>query len=183
MNEKELRKEYTRLRDIFQKRVKRASSAGYKQAQPYLKGNFAYVPTLKERKDLPYLKGASPEVLLRDLQFRVKELTRLVGEKVVSISGYRKKISERDKAVLTALRNAGYEHITKSTLGKFGNFMDAMRDKYGKKLPNSEEMVEFFDNLKYNTKRKSTEDLVKLWEDFEKNGYEPDNGNQDLFAT
>ena len=183
MNEKELRKEYTRLRDIFQKRVKRAVKAGYKEANPYLKGNFAYVPTLKERKDLPYLKGASPEVLLRDLQFRVNELTRLVKENVASIRARRIELSERDTAVLKALTNAGYKHITRSTLIKFGKFMDVMRIQYGKKLPNSETMVEFFDKLKYNTKRKSTLALVELWEDYKKNGYEPDDGNQDLFAT
>ena len=180
---RELRKEYTKYRDIFQKRVKRSSAAGYKQAKPYLKGEYAYQPTLKEMQNLPYIKKYGKDVQYRDLQMRVKELKRLVTEGVASIFRQRAIVRERDQAVLGALSKAGYSHITRSTLVSFGRFMDRMRDQYGKKLPNSEEMVEFFDSLKYNTKRKSTEFLVQLWEDYQKNGYEPDNGSQDLFAT
>lgn len=181
--EKALRREYTRLRDIFQKRIKRGAEHGLKSSQLYLKGQYGYIPTLKEREQIPYLKGQNSEVMKRDLQFRVKELERLVSEGVGSISRSLRLTRERDKTVLTALSNAGYEHITKSTLKNFGKFMDAMREQYGKKLPNSEEMAEFFDSLKYNTKRKSTAFLVNLWEEYQKNGMEPDYGSQDLFST
>ena len=181
--EKALRREYTRLRDIFQKRVKRGAEQGLKTSQLYLKGQYGYIPTLKEREQLPYLRGQGAEVMKRDLQFRLQELKRLVGEGIGSISRSIKMTRERDEAVLTALSNAGYEHITKSTLKNFGRFMDAMREQYGKKIPNSEEMAEFFDSLKYNTKRKSTAFLVKLWEEYQNNGMEPDYGSQDLFST
>lgn len=183
MDNKEMRKEYTKLRDIFQKRVKRAAAQGYRQALPYLKGNYAYIPTLKEQAQLPYLKNVGPEVKNRDLEFRLNELRRLVSEGVSSIRRQVQLSRERDTAVIQALRNAGYEHITQSTLKSFGRFMDQMREQYGKRLPNSEEMAEFFDSLKYNTKRKSTPYLVQLWEDYKNNDYEPDNGNVDLFAT
>lgn len=183
MDNKEMRKEYTKLRDIFQKRVKRAAAQGYRQAAPYLKGNYGYIPTLKEQAQLPYLKNVGPEVKNRDLEFRLNELRRLVSEGVSSIRRQVQLSRERDTAVIQALRNAGYEHITQSTLKSFGRFMDQMREQYGKRLPNSEEMAEFFDSLKYNTKRKSTSYLVQLWEDYKNNDYEPDNGNVDLFAT
>lgn len=181
--ERAIRKEYIRLRDIFQKRIKRASKQGLKEAKLYEKGKYGYIPTLKERLDLPYLQGQDKEVLDRDLEFRVAELTRLVNEGIGSLSRSAELTMERDKAVLKALSNAGYDRITRSTLKNFGRFMDAMRQQYGKKLRNSEEMVEFFDSLKYNVKRKSTAFLLELWKEYCANGMEPDYGNQDLFYS
>lgn len=182
-NIRSTQKEYTKYRDIFQKRVKRASAKGYKQAQPYLKGESEYQLKISEIKELPYIKQNSQEVYYRDLQRRLKELKQLVFSGTASISREIKRVSERDKKVLSALHSAGYEHITKSTLSQFGRFMDQMRELYGKKLPASEEMVEFFDSLKYNTKRQSTRFLVDLWKEYEKNGYDPDDRSIDLFAT
>ena len=187
----ELRKEYTKYRDIFQKRVKRALKKGYKQAEPYrppdpskgIKPGYAYQWKLSELKDLPYLKQNDMEVFKRDLQMRVKELKRLVSEGVTSIAAVKKAVSERDKAIVKALKNSGYEHITISVLGKFGDFMDEMRKLYGKKFLPSDEAVEFFDSLKYNVKRKSTSTIVELWEEYKRNGYSIPEGSEDLFAT
>ena len=58
-----------------------------------------------------------------------------------------------------------------------------MRNRYGSKNPVSEEQAEFFDSLKYNTKRKSTQTLVDLWEDYVNNDYAPDESNIDLFRV
>lgn len=197
MPERELRSYYTSVRDIFRKQIQRLKKTNPKRAEIYTEEKF--YPKLSTRRTNPpeYLKGASVEVFHRDLIRLAQTLTNLIprrdtsGKIVVSELGY--SIPSRayelareksiNKKIVESLKKSGYEHISQSQLKKFGQFMDAMRDKYGKKLPNSETMAEFFDSLKYNTKRKSTEDLVKLWEDFEENGYEPDNGNQDLFAT
>ena len=102
---------------------------------------------------------------------------------IPSVSYQRQVRKERDEAMVNALHNAGYEHIQKSTLKNFGRFMDAMREKYGKKLKQSIIIAEFFDNLKYNVKKKATADLVSLWQEFEENGYKPDSDNVNLFAT
>ena len=181
--ERAIRKEYTKLRGIFQKRIKRAVKQGLKEAKLYDKGEYGYVPKLAELPELPYLQGQNKDVLFRDLQFRLQELKRLVGEGIGSLSRSSLLTKERDAAVLKALSNAGYSHITRSTLKNFGRFMDAMREQYGKKLPNSDEMVEFFDRLKYNTKRKSTAFLIQIWEEYSENGMEPDYGSQDLFYS
>ena len=198
---KEARKYYTSLRDIFHKQIKRLEKVYPEKARPYLKGGLEYMPTLGEHPSLKYLKGSNKEVLHRDLIMRIKLLTELTrrdnlgdlgGYEKPSILGIRAINKSKEKRLLFALRDAktiktlnehGYSHITKSTLKNFGRFMDQMRQQYGKRLPNSEEMAEFFDSLKYNTKRKSTSFLVQLWEDYKNNDYEPDNGNVDLFAT
>lgn len=193
---KKLQSYYSDLRDIFQKQIKRLYKRSPEKAEPYMSGGPMYFGKLSERKTLPYLKGQSADVLRRDLERATKELSELIiqrdasgriitdtGYNIPSIAFQKAKISERDKKTLESLHAAGYEHISRSTLKNFGRFMDAMRTQYGKKLPNSDIIAEFFDSLKYNTKRKATSDLVSLWEEFKNNGYQPDNGNMDLFST
>lgn len=193
---KELRSYYSDLRDIFKKQITRLSQKSPEQARKYQPGGPLYFGTLAERKQLPYLRGQSSEVLRRDLERATKELSELIIQrdisgKIITDTGYnvpsiafrKAQARERNKAMITALHSAGYEHINKSTLKNFGRFMDQMRLQYGRKLPNSTLMVEFFDSLKYNTKRKSVSFIAELWEDYKNNGYEPDNGNEDLFST
>ena len=193
---KELRSYYSDLRDIFKKQITRLAQRSPEQARKYQPGGPLYFGTLAERKKLKYLQGQSPEVLRRDLERATKELSELIiqrdksgkiktdtGYNVPSIAFRKAQQKERDTAMIKALHNAGYEHISKSTLRNFGRFMDQMRMQYGKKLPNSTLLVEFFDSLKYNTKRKATQDIVDLWQEFEKNGYEPNDENEDLFST
>ena len=199
LSEKELRKYYTTVRDVFQKQIKRYAQSSPEKAKIYQQGGYRYFRTLTELKTNPpkYLIGQSPEVLRRDLVRMAQELTELTPRRDVktgyfetsaglfipSIQYQRQRKREQQEALVEALQNAGYEHISKSTLKNFGNFMDAMREQYGKKLPNSIIIAEFFDSLKYNTKRKATSDLLSLWEDFKRNGYKPDSGNVSLFAT
>ena len=195
LSSKELRSYYSNLRDIFQKQIKRYAVKYPEQAAKYQKGGFLYYPTIAERKKLPYLKNQSEEVQRRDLIRASKELSQLTLQRqngkiltdvlynVPSVAFRKAKAKERDSAIVNTLHEHGYEHISKSTLKNFGKFMDEMRSQYGKKLPNSTLMAEFFDNLKYNTKRKSTSFVVELWEDYKNNGYQPSYGSEDLFAT
>lgn len=185
-----LRKEYTKMRDIFQKRIKRLSAAGSSRAEPYLPGSYNYFPTLKEFSKIRGLQGADEETMRRALLVEAQDLTNLIGtrtargtisEDALALSSLKRKQKTVKNRTLQVLHNAGYEHIAATTLKAFGRFMDRMRAMYGRKLPNSEEMAEFFDNLKYNTKRRSTQFIVDLWREFEKNGYQSDDGNQDLF--
>lgn len=191
MSMPELRKEYTTLRDIFQKRVRRMYDAGIPEAKDYMRGGEMYVPKLSERSTLrPFLRDPGVDQRAA-LVYEVQLLNQKVGVReqglpaagTFSITGKKREMLNVDNKILKTLHESGYEHISKSTLKKFGRFMDAMREQYGRKLPNSAEMAEFFETLKYNTKRRSTSFVVDLWKDFEKNGYEPDYGNRDLFRA
>lgn len=181
--DKAAQKEYMRMRAAFMKRAKRAQAAGMKEASIYLKGGYAYLPSITEIKKLPYLTGANADVYKRDLSRRLEITERLLSTGTASLKAYRARQRERDAAIINTLHDNGYEHISKSNLKKFGQFMDAMREQYGKRLPNSEQMAEFFDSLKYNTKRKSLDYILDLWGEFESNGYEPDPDNYDLFRS
>ena len=189
MSYAELRKEYTTLRDIFQKRIKRLAATGHKTAVAMTTGP-AKIPTLKELAAKPYMINASPgmmhEAVLRETEQLINLLgptSGTVGSGSLSIIGLRKQRRERDSAIVEKLRESGYEHISKSNLKKFAQFMEEMRSRYGNKNPVSEEQAEFFDSLKYNTKKKSTQTIVDLWEDYVNNDYAPDESNIDLFRT
>lgn len=182
----ELRSTYSNLRTIFNKRVGRAIEAGISSAKPYGPGGSREFPLIKDLFTSKAERGLSESDKMRGFAYNIKELINLLQGGVaqpISIKQVREEAKSRDEQMVKTLKSVGYEHIPKTTLKNFGRFMDAMRKQYGRKLPNSAEMVEFFDSLKYNTKRRSTEYIVNLWREFERNGYQSDNGNEDLFAT
>lgn len=197
MPERELRSYYTSVRDIFRKQIIRLKKTNPQKAEMYSEEK--YYPTLSSRRTNPpnYLKGASAEVFHRDLIRLAQTLTDLIprrdtsGKMIVSELGYSlpSKEYERErqklinKKIVKSLKESGYEHIPQSQLKKFGRFMDQMRKQYGKKIPDSDTMAEFFNNLTYATKRKSLNTIVSLWEEYKNNGYQPTYGSQDLFST
>lgn len=192
LGSKELRSYYTRLRDIFQKQIGRLEIKYPEQARPFRKGGVAYFGKLSEMQ----AQYTNPEEFARALVRQAQELEKLTitrtskGRietdtlyKVPSLEYRRAKERVKQDAMIEALHNAGYEHISRSTVKQFGRFMDEMRKQYGKRLPDSIIMAEFFDSLKYNTKRKGTNVIVELWEEYKNNGYKPSNRIQDLFST
>ena len=186
----ELRKEYTKLRDIFSKRVKRLAATGSQKVTPYQEGGYSFFPKLVDFAESRGVVGKGVEIQKAALLRDVEDLTNLLGQRAgdykiteysFGLEGMRKKRKGQNAKILESLHDAGYEHISKTTLSSFGRFMDEMRRMYGKKNPNSEEQAEFFDSLKYNIKRRSTQYIVDMWREFERNGYELNNGNIDLF--
>ena len=109
--EKEVRKEYTRLRDISQKRLKRLAAAGYTETDVYKK-NVTHYPKLKD------IKTKS------ELAQRLSDLSRFVGSSQSTVKG----IKEREKKVLKTLRKNGYKYVNESNLSVFGEFMEYYRD-------------------------------------------------------
>lgn len=187
MSYAEARATYSNLRTIFNKRVKRAVKYGVEAAEEYSEGGAFFFPKLKDRFISRGERGLSQDDQKLALQYNIKELVNLLkggyAAEPISITQVKQREREQMEQMIGKLHYAGYEHIQKSTLKNFGRFMDKMRQQYGWRLPQSEEMAEFFESLKYNTKRRSTQFIVDLWREFEKNGYQPDYGNQDLFAT
>lgn len=192
LGEKELRKYYSNLRDIFQKQIKRFSAQFPEKARPFTSGGASYFGTIKELRN----EFKDQESFIRAITKKTQALegltiSRTKTGKIVTDTfynvpslGFRSaKISARDRTILDTLHESGFEHISKSTLKNFGNFMDEMRKQYGKRLPDSLIIAEFFDSLKYNTKKKGTSFLMELWNEFKDNGYKPVRGTQDLFSS
>lgn len=109
--EREVRKEYTRLRDISQKRLKRLKAAGYADTDVYKK-NVKHYPKLAN------IKSKS------ELAQRLSDLSRFVGSSQSTVKG----LKERERKVLQTLRENGYKYIDESNLSDFGEFMEYYRD-------------------------------------------------------
>lgn len=109
---KQVRKEYTRLRDISQKRLKRLAAAGYTDTEVYQR-NYKHYPKLKD------IKSKS------ELAQRLSDLSRFVGSSQSTVKG----IKERNKQTLETLKEHGYSFVNESNLRDFGDFMEQYRDQ------------------------------------------------------
>lgn len=108
----EVIKEYTRLRDIAQKRLKRMGESEFADTQIYRK----YKDAFPKQKDL---RSAS------DLAYKLSDLARFVSSAQSTISGLK---GRRQKAVST-LHEHGYDFVTVENYAKFGEFMEEWRDE------------------------------------------------------
>ena len=111
-NRAAVRKEYTRLRDISQKRLKRLKAAGLDDTQAYLK-NYRHYPKLKD------IKSDS------ELASRLSDLSRFITAKGSTVSGQK----EIMKKSLSTLHETGYTFVNESNFRDFGNFMEEYRNQ------------------------------------------------------
>lgn len=107
---KEIRKEYTRLRDISQKRLKRLAQAGYDDTQVYLK-NVNHYPKLKD------IKSES------ELASRLSDLSRFITAKASTVTG-QKDIMYKS---LKTLHDDHYYFVNEGNFREFGKFMEEYR--------------------------------------------------------
>lgn len=118
IDERALRKEYTRLRKIANKRLNRLQASDYKEtdlAKEYA-GGFAL---LADVKDLP-----------RELT----QLARFVASERSSVTG----LKRIDKQTVETLQEHGYTFVNAKNVRQFGAFMEEMRQAGLSKLYSSE---------------------------------------------
>ena len=109
-NIKLVRQEYTRLRDIEEKRIKRmAKDPKYSRTQVY-KQNAGKYPKLAD------LKGGQ-------LAYKLSALERFVSAKTSTISG----LKAMRKSQLETLSKHGYTFVNEENLTEFGEFMEEFR--------------------------------------------------------
>ncbi len=109
---REVRKEYTKLRDIARKRLQRLEAAGYTDTEAYRR-NVNHYPKLKD------IKTKS------ELAQRLSDLSRFIASSQSTVSG----IKEREQKVLERLHENQYNFVNESNLKDFGEFMEAYRDQ------------------------------------------------------
>lgn len=180
MSTAELRKAYTQMRDIWQKRKKRLEARNAEEVQDYLEGGYKEILRLDQLAARPGIAQGGPEVLHGAILAEAKNLVNLLGERkdgkiqpgVLSLSGLESRHKANEQAILETLHAKGKEHISKSQLKKFGRFMDAMRAQYGKKNPGSEAEARWFDSLKYSAKRIRLSELQEMYERYVDNDYQ-----------
>ena len=148
---KELKKEYTRLRDIEQKRIKRAQEAGYLKNAPQ-------IPTLKEI-------GKNPAALASEFS----KLSKMVENENLRLPELR---AESRKRVET-FNKLGYDFVTEKNELQFGNFMGYMIEKYSTETPDGKKLlldsdliVEGFDYVRERTKSSNHSTISRLFNQY-----------------
>ena len=125
----EVRREYSRLRDIAQKRLQRLV-----RNEP---GSYAY---RKNVGQYPTLAEIGTEGAMEKLP----QLARFIGAKTGSVTGIRE---QRNKALET-LQEHGYTFINKGNIRQFGEFMESFRADKALQVVGSPTAAELFEAAK-----------------------------------
>ncbi len=123
----ELRKLYTSLRNIVQKRIKRLSNSEYSK---YFTGKYS------KKGGVPKLAELKTD---RSLIFEYYDLLKFAESKSGSIAEIKKSDSQRVKT----LNEHGYDFINEGNVRKFGDFMEYMRSVHNNMEYDSEGVATF----------------------------------------
>ena len=127
--EKEIKKEYTRLRDILNKRIQRINKSDF--AGQGIAGQFP--------QGLPKLADIAPE----DLPYLLQQAATALNSRSGSLKGLQMRQSETVKS----LRERGYTNIDDSNIRQFASFMDEARDRGLEKIYGSDTIATMYDSI------------------------------------
>lgn len=124
---RELRELYTELRDIANKRIKRAQKAGYGQDLVIRQG----------AKKIPKISEIRTEA---ELRYRIGETAMFLENPLSTISG----IKRIEAKKLATLARHGYDFVNENNLADFGRFMEWVRANYSDKIYDSDVVVKLY---------------------------------------
>lgn len=110
-NVADVRKLYSDLRSIANKRLQRLGEAGFESSAVYKKFSGEFIK----------LKDISNNA---ELAHRMDELNRFINNNLSSISGQRRYVND----MLDTLHDHGFDFVDKSNFKEFTDFMDAFRE-------------------------------------------------------
>ena len=125
----EIKKEYTRLRDILNKRIQRINKSDF--AGQGISGQFP--------QGLPKLAEIAPE----DLPYLLQQAATALNSRSGSLKGLQMRQSETVKS----LRERGYTNIDDSNIRQFASFMDEARDRGLEKIYGSDTIATMYDSI------------------------------------
>ena len=156
-------KEYSRLRQVALKRLKRMEGTKYEESQTYLR-NVGMYPSISEiaEKKMQGVDKLTPEarknLLALHVSRRLDDLERFLSAKTGSIRGMQKV----EKQLLNTLHERGASFVTKDNIHAFGDFMQHAKKIYESREYDSERTLEVFSIAE---KRKLN--LQEIQDDFE----------------
>lgn len=128
LSNKELRKEYSRLRSIARKRLERFEGTEWTDTQVYKLNAGVYKPLKEIKSD-------------RELRHLLSDVSRFVMSETGSVSGLTK---QRETAVQT-LNDRGYEFVNKENYRQFAEFMEYARVSNLNRMYDSKRIAEFYE--------------------------------------
>ena len=123
----EIRKEYTRLRDILQKRIKTVQKSEF--AGQGIAGQFP--------QGLPKLAEIRPE----DLPYLLQQAATAINSSSGSLKGLRRRRSETIKS----LQERGYTNIDETNISSFARFMEEARERGLERVYGSDTIATLYD--------------------------------------
>lgn len=153
----EMSREYTALRDVFQKRFKRMEAAG-----DDVTGNSAVYQYWHNQfhQGIPTLKSLHGDT--RQIAYQLSKMKRDMSEVDSTTRSVKRKIKNRIKG----LHEAGYDFVDEKNLKDFGKFMEMFRRRKLDNVIGSPEIAEIYGKVRQYF-NKST--ILKEWEYFKKN--------------
>jgi hypothetical protein len=128
LSDKELRKEYSRIRSIARKRLERFEGTEWTDTQIYQENNGKLKP-LKEIKSN------------RELRHLLSDAARFITHETGSVSG----LENQRRNAVQALNDRGYDFVTKQNFREFADFMEYARVASLNHLYDSKRVAEFFE--------------------------------------
>lgn len=144
LTDKQLRDEYTRMRDAAQKRVKRlvtSEFAGTQAAQQYGRG-FAKLGTLtvgNSKTAGPEERAIAQQATRKNIEAEFMRMSVFLRSPEVTVTGLR----ERRAHNIKMLREHGFA-VNRRNYDKFVKFMERMREKYGSRIFDSDQAADMF---------------------------------------
>lgn len=148
-----IKAEYTRLRDIAQKRLKRMAGTEFRETETF-KQNWGYFTRIRDMAG----KGMKGNRISPELSYKMAALARFVAAEGSTVTGMKK---QREKALET-LRQHGYDFVNKSNYAQFAKFMQEYRQQKLDSQFDSGEAAEL-----YETMEKNRIDPAQVADDFE----------------
>lgn len=124
----EIRKEYSRLRDVINKRIQRIQESDFKNQG--IAGKFP--------KGLPKLADIAPE----DLPYLLQQAATALTSKSGSLKG----LEQRQQSAIESFRERGYTQINESNFKEFVNFLEEAKEKGLAKVYGSDSIVNLYEN-------------------------------------
>lgn len=112
-SEKELRKEYSRLRSIARKRLERLETSEYNESAAYRLNRYKFKPLAEIKNE-------------NELRNRLSAVADFLKSKRSTVTGQR----AIDKQIVKKLHEHGYKFVNKSNLKEFGQFMEFLKARY-----------------------------------------------------
>ena len=155
--EEMMRKEYTQLRALMNKRIERAKAKGYME-------NYGYFPKLK---DIPHRQA---------LALQLSQARKAYEDPLSTASGRR----AREEKTINALQERGFDGINRKNFKLFKEFMNRMTDRYTittpdgkKKLFDSDKAVEAFEEISERfTNKTNVNAMMRYFNEWERAGGE-----------
>lgn len=141
----DLRKEYTRLRAVANKRLARMEGTKYEKTQTYLKNKGKYTTiaqiekeAMKQAKNMP--KEVQQLYINSHIAKKTADLYKMLTSRTGSITG----MQQVERETVETLREHGFTFINRNNLKQFGEYMEFLRVLHRGRNFDSERAVDLF---------------------------------------